>query len=95
MLLALGLLDESYARELARILDTSLNGVQSALRSLERDGLVSGRSLGRTRVFRIEARHFAYDELKRYLRRLIEPEFDLKERVAALRRRPRRAGKPL
>jgi len=40
-LLALQLLTESYARELARLLVLNLSGVQKALQSLERDGLVA------------------------------------------------------
>lgn len=94
-LLALRLLGESYPRELARLLEAPLSGVQKALASLERDGLVAARSLGRTRVVRIEPRYFAFDALQRFLERLAEPEADLRARVAALRRRPRRTGKPL
>jgi len=95
VLLALRLLDESYPRELARILNLSLNGVQMALRGLERDGLVAGRSAGRTRLFRLDPRYFAREELQRYLLRLTEPEGELRTAVAGLRRRPRRTGKPL
>jgi DNA-binding transcriptional ArsR family regulator len=95
VLLALRLLDESYARELARVLDAPLSGVQMALRGLERDGLVAARTAGRTRLFRLDPRYFARQELARYLLRLTEPEADLRGRVAALRRRPRRTGKPL
>lgn len=94
-LLALRLVGESYPRELARLLEAPLSGVQKALASLERDGLVAARSLGRTRVVRIEPRYFAFDALQRFLERLAEPEADLRARVAALRRRPRRTGKPL
>lgn len=95
ILLALRLLGESYLRELARTLDVPLSGIQQAIRSLEVDGLVAGRSMGRTRVFRIDPRYFAYDELQQYLLRLTEPENRLRERIAALRRRPRRTGKRL
>jgi DNA-binding transcriptional ArsR family regulator len=94
-LLAIRLLDESYARELARLLGSSLAGVQLALRGLERDGLVAARSVGRTRLFRLSPRYFAQDELQRYLLRLTEGAPDLRRRVALLRRRPRRTGKPL
>jgi len=94
-LLALHLMQESYARELARLLGLSLSGVQKALESLERDGLVAGRAVGRTRLFRIAPRAFARPELERYLDRLLEPESALRTRVATLRRRPRRTGKPL
>jgi DNA-binding transcriptional ArsR family regulator len=95
VLLALRLLDESYPRELARILEVSLNGVQVALRGLERDGLLASRTAGRTRLYRLNPRYFARDALDAYLLRLAEPEQALQDRVRQLRRRPRRAGKPL
>ena len=95
VLVALRLLEESYPRELARILALPLNGVQQALRSLELDGLVAARAAGRTRLFRVDPRYFAYDELQRYLLSLSNPEKDLRRRVATLRRRPRRTGKEL
>ena len=40
-------------------------------------------------------RYFAASALAEYLARVAEPESRLRERSAALRRRPRRAGKPL
>jgi DNA-binding transcriptional ArsR family regulator len=95
VLLALRLLSESYARELARLLSQNLSGVQGALRSLERDGLVAAREVGRTRAYRLNPRGIARAELARYLDGLLEPEKDLRSRVASLRRRPRRTGKPL
>ncbi len=95
VLLALGLLEESFPRELARILEVPLNGVQQALRGLENDGLVAGRLAGRTRLYRLNPRYFARKELDDYLRRLAEPESELTGRVEKLRKRPRRAGKPL
>ena len=95
VLLALRLLSESYPRELARVLDTSLYGVQQALKGLEVDGIVSGRSAGRTRLFKLNPRYFAVEDLQRFLFRLAEPELELKKRVDDLRRRPRRTGKPL
>ena len=48
VLVALRLLDESYSRELSRVLNRSLTGVQMALRGLERDGLIAARTAGRT-----------------------------------------------
>ena len=95
VLVALRLLDESYSRELSRVLNQSLTGVQMALRGLERDGLIAARTAGRTRLYRLSPRYFARDELQRYLSRLAEPERDLRQRAAGLRRRPRRTGKPL
>ena len=95
VLLALNLLEESFPRELARVLQTRLFSVQQALRGLERDGLVAVRSAGRTRLYRVNPRYFAREELQQYLRRLAEPEKELYERISGLRRRPRRSGKPL
>lgn len=95
VLLALSLLGESYARELARVLRAPLSGVQKALQSLELDGLVAGRSVGRTRVCQLDPRYFARDALRQFLLRLAEPETTLRSQVATLRRRPRRTGKPL
>lgn len=95
VLLALHLLSESYARELARLLDLNLSGVQKAIQSLERDGLVAGRAAGRTRLYRLSPRAFARRELELYLERLLEAEVELRARAADLRRRPRRTGKPL
>ena len=95
VLLALRLLGESYPSELARLLGTALFGVQKALRGLERDGLVAGRSMGRTRIVRLDPRYFATKELQRYLLRLTESADPLRQAIEQLRRRPRRSGKPL
>jgi DNA-binding transcriptional ArsR family regulator len=95
VLLALRLLEESYPRELARLLDLPLSGVQGALRGLERDGLVAGRLTGRTRLVRLNPRYFAREELQRYLLALAGADLELHDRVTALRRRPRASGKPL
>jgi DNA-binding IclR family transcriptional regulator len=95
VLVALAMLRDSYPRELSRLLQAPLSGVQRALTGLERDGLVVGRSAGRTRLFELNPRYFAETELRSYLRRLAEPEDQLKKRIAALRRRPRQTGKRL
>jgi DNA-binding transcriptional ArsR family regulator len=95
VLIALRLLTESYARELARLLSLPLYSVQQALKSLERDGLVAARSVGRTRAFRINPGHFAKAELEAYLLKLAEPKSRLARQVATHRRRPRRTGKKL
>jgi DNA-binding transcriptional ArsR family regulator len=94
VLLALRLLGQSYARELTRVLGVRLASVQVALRSLERDGLIAGRLVGKTRSYELNPRYFARTELERFLDRLAEPERELKARLGELRRRPRRSGKP-
>jgi DNA-binding transcriptional ArsR family regulator len=95
VLAALSLLGESYPTELGRLLKKPLFSVQEALRGLERDGLVAGRSVGRTRVFQLDPRYFAARELGAYVARLAQADKDLLAAVSALRRRPRRTGKPL
>lgn len=95
LLLALELLGQSYARELSRLLSSSFSVVQKGLVSLERDGLIVGRLIGRTRLFEISPRYFAAKELRAYLSRLAAADPDLQRRTSALRRRPRRTGKRL
>lgn len=93
VLIALRLLETSYPQELAAVLDAPPSGVRKALRSLERDGLAAGRSVGRTRVYRINPAYFARNELRDYLARLAEADDELTRRIESLRRRPRPAGK--
>ena len=95
MLLALSLLEESFPRELARLLEVPLNGVQQALRGVEVDGLVAARLVGRTRLYRLNPGYFAREELESYLKRLAGADANLVARTAQLRKRPRRAGKRL
>ena len=73
----------------------SLNGIQQALRGLEVDGLVVARSAGRTRLYTLNPQYFAREELQGFLKRLAAAETELVARTEKLRRRPRRAGKPL
>ena len=94
VLVALRLLETSYPRELARLLGSPVSGVRMALVGLERDGLVSGRFLGRTREVRLNPTYFAREELAAYLARLSEADAALRASVSALRRRPRQSGKP-
>jgi len=93
VLVALRLLGESYARELSRVLESRVSGVQQALRGLEADKLVAARPLGRTKLYRIDSAYFAYNELQRYLLRLAEPERTLRRRIEAIRRQPMRGGR--
>lgn len=95
MLVVLRLLGITYPRELARLLRSPLFGVQQALGGLERDGLVAGRLVGRTRLHELDPRYFARKELRQYLGKLAEADKELCRATAQLRRRPRRAGKPL
>jgi DNA-binding transcriptional ArsR family regulator len=93
VLVALSLLGASYQRELSRLLGASPSVIQKALSSLEGDGLVSGRPMGRTRTYSPNPRFFARAELDAFLRRLAAADTELQTATAELRRRPRRAGK--
>ncbi len=93
-LLALRLLGSSYPRELSRVLGSPLAPIQRALRGLETDGLVSARSVGRTRLYSLNPSYLARRELAAYLARLADADLELQRAVASLRRRPRRTGKP-
>jgi hypothetical protein len=93
LLIALELLGQSYAREFGRLLGAPLSVVQKGLVSLERDGLIVGRLIGRTRLFEINPRFFAVKELRALLARLAAGDTDLRRRTTELRRRPRRTGK--
>jgi len=95
VLVALARLGESYPRELARLLELNLFSVQRALRTLELDALVAARSMGKTRLYQLNPRYFARQDLDRYLKRLAEADAELDQAVGSLRRRPRRTGKPL
>jgi DNA-binding transcriptional ArsR family regulator len=95
VLVALGLLGSSFPRELSRLLDTPVSAVSRALYGLERDALVAGRLVGRSRVNTLNPAYFAKRELGAYLARLADGDSDLLTRIGSLRRRPRRSGKPL
>ena len=89
------LLAESYPRELARLTSASLSSVQLATEALEREGALATRLIGNTRRVCLNPRYFAAQELRMMLTRLVQG-FPMFEEVAAsVRRRPRRAGKPL
>lgn len=91
----LRLLGESFPRELARLTGIRLSAVQKALTSLERDGLVAGRTVGRMRMFTLDPRFFAATELESLLMRLASADPETMRAVTQLRRRPRRTGKRL
>lgn len=91
----LRLLGESFPRELARLTGMRLSAIQKALASLERDGLVAGRNVGRMRMFTLNPRFFAARELEAFLTRLASADPEMVRAVERLRRRPRRTGKPV
>ena len=95
ILVALALLEESHASELARILGAGLTTVRNAMDTLEQVGLIAGRVEGNTRRVRLNPRYWAQAELKALLEKLALGDPELMNRVGDLRRRPRRVGKAL
>jgi DNA-binding transcriptional ArsR family regulator len=95
ILLLLGFLQSSYPSELARLLRVRPFSVQGILNSLEKEGVVTSRLVGRTRVFQLDPRRGYAKELRALLDKLGEGETQLRARAASLRRRPRRPGKKL
>jgi hypothetical protein len=94
VLIALRLLGETYASELASILDLRVFTVQSILASLEKEAVVVSHMLGRTRRVVLNPRYFASGELAALLWKLGQNDVPLQKSLATRRRRPRRAGKP-
>lgn len=94
VLVSLRLMEQSYASELAAVVGTRLYSVQRILTSLEGEGVVTSRLVGRTRVVTLNPRYVAAAELSALLWKLGEHDTALQKALAQVRRRPRRAGKP-
>jgi DNA-binding transcriptional ArsR family regulator len=93
VLLALERRGESYPRELARLLLAPLSVVQKAVRSLERDALVTARMIGRTRLLQLNPGYLALAQLRSFLAELSRSEGGLSARVPGGQHRPRRKGR--
>lgn len=95
VLIALRLLEQSWASELSALLGLRLFVVQTALRSLELEGALVSQLVGRSRVFSLNPRYVAARELSELLWKLGSLDVDLQQQLAERRRRPRRSGKEL
>jgi DNA-binding transcriptional ArsR family regulator len=91
----LGLIERSYARELARVLDEDLSVVQRTVDDLERDGILASRLAGRTRIFELNRTYQHYPPLRDLLARMGQSDPATVESARRLRLRPRRARKEL
>jgi len=94
ILVMLALLEESYPTEIARLLAASLFSVQTIIDSLEREGVLATRLMGRSRRVSLDPRFYAHRELRDLLLRFAEAEPLLRQAAAARRSRPRRRRKP-
>lgn len=95
VLILLALLDESYPTEIAGLLAARLFSIQTIIDSLEREGVLATRPLGRSRRVSLDRRYYAYRELRELLLKLAEGEPELRRAAASRRSRPRRKGKAI
>lgn len=91
----LGLLERSYPRELASVLDEDLSVVQRTLDDLERDGILASRMAGRTRLFELNRTYQHFGAVRDLLTRMGQSDPETVAAAQRLRQRPRRAGKEL
>jgi DNA-binding transcriptional ArsR family regulator len=95
VLIAIRLLEETYARELARVLGAPLLSVQRIVDALEGEGILAIRSSGRERRITLNPRYFALSELRALLLRLSTATPQIVKAVESLRLSPRKKGKAL
>jgi len=87
---------EGYAREIASAYGMDVSTVQNHLKRMERDGLLVNATVGRTRVYRLNPRYAFKEEVEALLNKALEKAPPvLRDKLTLVRRRPRRAGKPL
>jgi DNA-binding transcriptional ArsR family regulator len=91
----LGLMDRTYPRELAALLDEDLSVVQRTVDDLERDGILASRLAGRTRIFELNRTYQHYAPVRELLARMGQSDPDTVEAAQRVRLRPRRAQKEL
>lgn len=87
---------DAYSLELSKNFAASLSAVQNHLKNLEDAGILTSRSVGKTRLFSMNPRYFLRNELAAILKKNFEtlPEEEVRMHYRP-RRRPRRSDKPL
>lgn len=87
-----------YALQLKNQFGTALSPLQQALLRLEKGGILVSTLAGKTRIFQFNPRYLFRKELSAFLERAYETlpeEIKKKYYEQAVRKRPRRTGKPL
>jgi biotin operon repressor len=92
-LIIISMLGETHAAEIASVLNRGRSRVKEAVDVLERQGVIIGATEGSMRRLRLNPRYVAADELRALLVKLGTADVDLQQRLASLRRRPRRSSK--
>ena len=93
-LIAIALLQESYVRQLAQLVGVAQPTMFKIIDDLEKEGVLVSRYVGRTRVVSFNPRLYGAPELRAFLLKYAK-QTDIEDRVALIRRRPRRRGKAL
>lgn len=91
----LALAEESYAAEIVAALGGTKLTFQRILSDLEELGVVASRLRGRVRLVSLDKTWYSAVELHALLDRMASAQPDIVAAAAAVRRRPRRPGKPL
>ncbi len=91
----LALLERSYPRELARLLDEDLSVMQRTLNDLEQGGIVASRLMGRTRLFELNRTYQHYAAVRDLLLHMARNDPETVAAAQGVRRRPRRALKAI
>ena len=92
-LVAIRLLGQTWASELALLLGQRLFSVQRVLSAFERERVIVLRKQGSTRIVTLNPRYFAAKELDALLWKLGQADAGLQKQLAANRRRPRETGR--
>ncbi|MFY9739659.1 MAG: helix-turn-helix domain-containing protein [Candidatus Cybelea sp.] len=77
-----GLLEDTYPRELARLSGAPLSSVQRMVNDLEREGVITTRIVGANRQVSLNPRFYGANELRALLIKYAKRDPDLERRVA-------------
>lgn len=95
VLMIVGLLGESYPRELSRLAKASVGTVSKYLDRVEAEGITVSRYIGKERRVSLNPRFVAHKQLIALIERLALAEPEIRNAVNSVRRRPRRRGKAI
>lgn len=87
---------EGYPFGMARVFGAPVNKIQQQLKRLENGGVVASRLVGKVRLYTFNPRYPFLKQLKELIARAYEFVSEKeKDKYFRMRKRPRRAGKPL
>jgi len=93
ILIFMNLYEETYATEISKLFDKSLNAVQKQFEKYEDSGMFVSVYKGRTRIFKWNPRWIYQTELRALITKIYDNLPDSEKKKYIFRRRPRRRGK--